>query len=315
MSDLTVDRIWTEQGEALKLSLIAGASGFQREIRVPKIQKPGLALTGYQEQLHKERVLTLGGTEIEYLNSASYEHCILGIETMMASKPACIILTRGLEPPEELVRQADQQNVPLFVSSLVSSDFIGQIRRYLQDQLSPKVQCHGVLMDVLGIGILIKGKSGIGKSEAALDLVGRGHRLVADDVVEARRVGPNIIFGKAVGIITHHMEIRGLGIINIKDLYGHSAVRTHKKIELVIELFDWDDDSEHERLGMDDLAFPLLGEELPFMRIPVRPGRNIGTIIEVAARNQLLKYQGHHSAKLFEKKLNEEMAKSMVTEA
>ena len=168
-----------------------------------------------------------------------------------------------------------------------------------------------MLVDVLGIGILIIGKSGIGKSEAALDLVTRGHRLVADDVVALRQVGPNLIYGQGAGIIKHHMEIRGLGIINIKDLYGHSSVRDLKKVEMVIELFDWNADVEHERLGFEDRFHSLLGEELPFLAIPVRPGRNVATIVEVAARNQLLKLQGRHSAKIFKQKMNEEMEKKL----
>jgi HPr kinase/phosphorylase len=165
-----------------------------------------------------------------------------------------------------------------------------------------------VLLDILGIGVLLLGKSGIGKSEAALDLVARGHRLVADDIVNIRRIGPKLIYGSGSGIIRHHMEIRGLGIINIQDLFGISAVRDVKKIELVIELSDWDQDAEYDRLGIDDEVYSILGEVMPLLRVPVRPGRNVATIIEVAARNQLLKFMGHHSAREFQDQLNQAIA-------
>jgi HPr kinase/phosphorylase len=186
----------------------------------------------------------------------------------------------------------------------MSSIFIDRITKYLEDQLSPTTSVHGVLMDVLGVGILILGKSGIGKSEAALDLVMRGHRLVADDIVDIRKRPFDVIFGSGSEIIKHHMEIRGLGIINVKDLFGISAVRDAKKIELVIELVEWREEEEYDRLGTEELFYRVLDVDLPQLRVPVRPGRNMTSIIEVAARNQLLKVQGHHSAKVFQERLN-----------
>jgi HPr kinase/phosphorylase len=184
------------------------------------------------------------------------------------------------------------------------------VTRFLQAKLSPSTSIHGVLLDILGVGVLLLGKSGIGKSEAALDLVVRGHRLVADDIVNIRRIGPDLVYGSGSGIIRHHMEIRGLGIINIQDLFGIAAIREVKKIELVIELSDWDQDAEYDRLGIDDEVYAILGEELPHLRVPVRPGRNVATIIEVAARNQLLKLMGHHSAREFQERLNQAIAEA-----
>ena len=308
---ISIEELYNECKDSCKLTWLTGESGKEREISVPKIQKPGLALTGYADQLHQGRLLVLGGTEIEFLESETTEKRKHGLKTMMDSEPACIVITRGLNPPNELLDFARKRDTPLFVSDLISSEFINTVRNHLQEKLSPSTTAHGVLVDVLGIGILIIGKSGIGKSEAALDLVTRGHRLVADDVVALRQVGPNLIYGQGAGIIKHHMEIRGLGIINIKDLYGHSSVRDLKKVEMVIELFDWNADVEHERLGFEDRFHSLLGEELPFLAIPVRPGRNVATIVEVAARNQLLKLQGRHSAKIFKQKMNEEMEKKL----
>ncbi len=307
---VTIDQLVTEPQVDLGLSVRSGRGGLDRAIMVPRIQKPGLALTGYEEQLHDDRLLVLGGTEIDYLADAGAEARALAVATLMAASPACLVVTRGLAPPEELTRACEKAQVPLLGSRLVSSDFINLVTDYLEDQLSPSTSVHGVLLDVLGIGILLLGKSGIGKSETALDLLARGHRLVADDIVDIRQKGPAFVFGSGSGIIRHHMEIRGLGIINIKDLFGISAVRDTKKIELVIELVEWDADEEYDRLGLDDLFYEVLEVRIPMLKLPVRPGRNIATIIEVAARNQLLKFQGHNSARAFQERLNKAIAEA-----
>jgi HPr kinase/phosphorylase len=277
---------------------------------VPRIQKPGLALTGYTEQLHDGRLLIIGGTEIEYLVSVSGDARQLGIDTMMSALPAAVVVTRGLEPPDELSGACEVRGIPLIVSQLATADLIGRVTAFLHDQMAPQTSVHGVLLDVLGIGILLLGKSGIGKSETALDLVVRGHRLVADDIVHIRKKGPHFVYGSGSGIIRHHMEIRGLGIINIKDLFGISAVRDAKKIELVIELSEWSEHEDYDRLGIDEKNHQILDTAIPFVRLPVRPGRNIATIIEVAARNQLLKHQGHHSAREFQERLNRAIAEA-----
>lgn len=307
-TSITIEQLVREVGSDLELSIVAGHAGISRVISVPRIQKPGLALTGYEEQLHDNRLLTLGGTEMEYLASAETEARVLGIETVLASEPACIVVTRQLVCPAELIEQCEARGVPLLVSKLVSADFISRVTKYLQEKLSPACTQHGVLLDVLGVGVLILGKSGIGKSEAALELVMRGHRLVADDVVSIRRVGPNFVLGAGSGLIRHHMEIRGLGIINIQDLYGISAVRDVMRIDLVIELSDWRDDGDYDRLGVEDQVYSILGEELPLLHVPVRPGRNISSLIEVAARNQLLKSMGRHSAREFQSRLDRVIA-------
>jgi HPr kinase/phosphorylase len=284
---------------------VAGDAGLGRTVAVPRIQKPGLALTGWPEQLHPSRVLVLGKTEIDYLHGHQPAREV-GIDTILASEPACVVVCRGLEPPPQLIAAAAARAVPLLVSRLVTADFIAAVTAWMSDRLAPSVEIHGVLLDVLGIGVLVIGKSGIGKSETALDLVVRGHRLVADDVIRIRRQGGSITGGGA-GILGHHMEIRGLGIINVKDLFGIAAVRDAKKIELVVELAEWVDGEEYERLGFDDRTTPILEVPVPKVRLPVRPGRNIATLIEVAARNQLLKAQGTHSARAFRDQLNRAM--------
>jgi HPr kinase/phosphorylase len=289
----------------LEVTVVAGQAGVDRPVTVPRIQKPGLALTGWHEQLHSRRVLVLGGTEIEYLRDHEPAR-ELGITTLMASDPACIVVCRGLTPPEELVEAAELRGVPVLVSQLMTAEFIVAVTGWMSDRLAPSTDMHGVLLDVLGIGVLLLGKSGIGKSETALDLVVRGHRLVADDVIQIRRSG-SFVIGRSAGVLGHHMEIRGIGIINVKDLFGIAAVRETKRIELVIELHEWKEGEEYDRLGFDDRFDRILDVAVPAVQLPVRPGRNLATLIEVAARNQLLKVQGTHSARAFRDQLHRAM--------
>ncbi len=289
----------------LGVTAIAGTKGLSRTVTVPRIQKPGLALTGWPEQLHANRVLVLGGTEIEYLAENEAARTV-GVSTLLASEPACIVVCRALAAPAELIAAAEGKQVPLLYSTLVTADFIAAVTAWMADKLAPQTELHGVLMDVIGIGVLIVGKSGIGKSETALDLIVRGHRLVGDDVIRIRRQGARLVGGGA-GILGHHMEIRGLGIINIKDLFGISSVRKDKVIDLVVELHEWEATAEYDRLGFDEHTERLLEVNITKLRLPVRPGRNIATLIEVAARNQLLKAQGIHSARNFRDTLNRAM--------
>lgn len=290
----------------LGLVVLAGAEGLARSIAAPRIQKPGLALTGWPEQLHEGRVLIIGGTEVDYMASQTDEARAKGIGTLLASSPACVVVCRGLAPPSQLESACEAAGVPLLVSGLATADFIARVTWWMQDEMAAQSAIHGVLVDVLGLGVLLLGKSGIGKSETALDLVMRGHRLVADDVVSIRQKG-NVVLGAGAPLIRHHMEIRGIGIINIKDLFGVNAVRENKKIELVVELVEWDDQETYERLGVDVTYMELLSVPIPSLRLPVRPGRNMASIIEVAARNQLLKLGHHDSAKIFHDKLRHAM--------
>jgi len=288
----------------LALELAAGKGGLHRRISGSRIQKPALALTGYTAHIHPERVQVLGLTEISFLESLSPEARKHGLEALCALEPSAIVITRGLKVPDELIVCGDHREVPIFGTPLISSVFINRVTKWLEQRLSPTTSVHGVLIDALGVGILLLGKSGIGKSEAALELVLRGHRLVADDIVEIHKRPPDMIYGSGSEIIKHHMEIRGLGIINIKDLFGISAVRDQKKVELVVELVDWNDEEEYDRLGVEEQTHLILDVPLPMLRVPIRPGRHIGSIIEVAARNLLLKFQGKHSAREFQERLD-----------
>jgi HPr kinase/phosphorylase len=304
MSSAITVRELLERAE-LEATAVTGETGLERVVTVPRIQKPGLALTGWPEQLHARRVLVLGGTEIDYLLDHQPARD-LGISTLLASDPACVVVCRGLEPPRELTAAAAQRGVPVLVSLLPTAEFITAVTSWMSERLASSIDLHGVLLDVLGIGVLLLGKSGIGKSETALDLVVRGHRLVADDVIRVRRHGAHLV-GRGAGIIGHHMEIRGLGIINVKDLFGISAVRDTKKIELVVELREWAEGEEYDRLGFDDRFDDILEVSVPAVQLPVRPGRNLATLVEVAARNQLLKLQGTHSARAFRDQLHRAM--------
>jgi HPr kinase/phosphorylase len=292
----------------LDLELLAGESGLDRRISIPRIQKPGLALAGFVGQVHPERVQILGATELGYLASLAPTQARSGIEGFLGIEPACVVVTKGLDVPLDLLEVANQVGVPVLRTKLVSSAAIDRVQRFIEDALAPTASIHGVLVDVLGVGVLLSGKSGIGKSEAALELVMRGFRLVADDLVEVRRIAGEVLVGRASELIKHHMEVRGLGIINIKDMFGVAAVRDEKKIELVLDLARWDEGESPDRLGLDEMGCDILGVNVPMLRIPVSPGRNVSSLIEVAARNRLLQVRGHHSAREFQERLDQALA-------
>lgn len=300
---LSIQEILDDSEYGLNLKLLAGQRGMGNRVTSPRIQKPGLALSGYTEHLHPERIQVLGNTEISYLNQVDDRLAAESIKTLCVFPISCFIITKGLLPPQCLLDMAESADIPVLSTHHQSSTFISLITKFLEERLLPTTHLHGVLVDVLGVGILLTGKSGIGKSECALDLVIRGHRLVADDMVFIKKKVPSALVGQAEEAIQHLMEIRGLGIINIKDLYGVSSIREKKIIDMVLELVEWDPDQEYDRLGLDDRRESILGVDIPHISIPVRPGRNLGSIIEVAARNFLLKGMGYHSARDFQERL------------
>jgi HPr kinase/phosphorylase len=300
---LTIEDLLKDEEYGLELSLIAGGRGVSHMVHSPRIQKPGLALTGYMEHLHPDRVQVLGNTEISYLRQIDEAQAIVHVNKLCTFPVSCFIITKALNPPEFLKRATEKADIPLLVTPHQSSTFISLITKFMEERLLPTTHIHGVLVDVLGVGVLLLGKSGIGKSECALDLVIRGHRLVADDIIFIKKKMPASLTGQACQPTQYHMEIRGLGIINIKDLYGISSIRDKKIIDMVLELVEWDTTQEYDRLGIDDQSYTILGIELPHLRIPVRPGRNLTSIIEVAARNFLLKGMGYHSAREFHEQL------------
>src|SRR5213082_1099986 len=291
MDSIKVETLLKDQQFDLRLELLAGEGGLDRRVVSSRIQKPGLALAGFTEHIHKDRLQVFGNTEMSYLATLRPEEARERMRKLFHLPIACLIVTKNLHVDELLKREANDARVPLLRTSHLSSVFI----------------------DNIGVGVLILGKSGIGKSELALDLVTRGHRLVADDIVDLKKRQGGSVYGSGSEIIKHHMEIRGIGIINIKDLFGVSAVRDRKKVEMVVELVEWDDKVEYDRLGVEEQKYTMLDVEVPLLVVPVRPGRNLTTIVEVAARNHLLKLQGHHSAKEFQEKLSKEIAQATLT--
>jgi HPr kinase/phosphorylase len=306
---VAVQRLLDPDSGMLQLSLWSEWGGLDRRITRPRIQKPGLALTGFTRHLFGDRPQVFGLTEVDYLLSVDEEQARAALVAYFEREPCCLVFTRGLEPPDVLVEQAQRCEVPILTTPIQTSTFISLLQRRLEDLLAPKASVHGVLMDVLGVGMLIIGRSGVGKSEAALDLVLKGHRLVADDVVEVTVRQPDTIWGSANQLHQHHMEIRGMGILNITNLFGVGAVRDTKKLEVVVELSDLVEE-DFDRLGTERNVWPILGVDLPLIRIPLRPGRNIASLIEVVARNQLLKVRGHDSAREFQERIAAHIAAS-----
>ena len=282
----------------LRLRLLAGRAGLDRTIHLARVQRPGLALTGYTDYIRYGRVQILGSSEIGYLRTltSARRHSILA--RLGRCRVSCFIVTRGLAPPPELKAECQARGIPLLLTPRESTPFIRQIAALLDERLALRMHLHSVLLDVFGLGVLIVGESGIGKSECALDLIDRGHRLVADDVVEVKRMA-DALMGSSPDLTRYHMELRGIGVINIKDLYGVSSIRMSKRVELVVSLERWEAGKEYDRLGLRDERHAILGLELPLIHMPVAPGRNLTLLVEVAARNQLLKARGLDAARLF----------------
>jgi HPr kinase/phosphorylase len=297
----------------LTLELLAGADGLDRRITSPHVQKTGLALAGFQEYLKPGRVLIFGESEIRYLESLEPRARARALQLALTLDFPCILITGGFTPPSELIVEAERAGLPVLQTSVVTPTAIAKLNSLLEDSLAERIVMHAVLLDVLGLGIVISGESGIGKSECALDLIVRGHRLVADDTVEIRRRAETILLGSCPELTRHHMELRGIGVINVKELFGIASTRTSKRVELVVQLERWEIGREYERLGLDDEFFDILGLRVPLIRMPVAPGRNIAILVEVAARNQLLRARGHHAARLLAERLDQTLADSFVS--
>lgn len=292
------------EAEGLELRLLAGRAGLDRTILLSRVQRPGLALTGYTDYIRYGRVQIMGGSEISYLRKLTPRRRGSILAKLARCRISCFVVTKGLTPPSELLREADTRGIPVLLTPGESTPFIKHLAAFLEERLAMRLHLHSVLMDVFGLGVLIMGESGIGKSECALDLIDRGHRLVADDVVEIKRMADALV-GSSPDLTRYHMELRGLGVIDIKDLYGVSSIRMSKRVELVVNLERWEAGKEYDRLGLKDERFLILGVEVPLIRMPVAPGRNIAILAEVAARNQLLKERGYDAASRFAERVDE----------
>jgi HPr kinase/phosphorylase len=284
----------------LALRVLAGERGLgSRRITSERIQKLGLALAGFTHYIHAGRVQIIGQSEVQFLGQLTPDDRRAAIGHLSLEEITCVLVTKEQTPPAEFVEAAERAGLPLLQTTLVSSVAIGVVTDYLRERLAPRELRHGVLLDAYGLGVLIEGESGIGKSECALDLIVRGHRLVSDDLVEVRRLGADCLLGSAPELLREHMEIRGLGIINVRDLYGVAAVSGAKQIGLSIRLERWNDAREVERLGIDERTVEILGVSVPRVLLPVSPGRNLSTLVETALRVHLLRLRGYNAAENF----------------
>ena len=289
-----------KEHNSLNLKCIGGRKGLVREINIPNINRPGLALSGFFDSFAHDRIQIFGRGEAAYLKKLEEDSTNANIEQMFTYSIPCCIFTHDLFPNKSFAEIAEKAQCPVLQTDLPTSEFSARILRILSEIFAPRQSLHGVLVEVYGLGILILGDSGVGKSETALELIMHGHRLVADDVVDIHCVNGNILLGTGANkIIAHHMEIRGMGIINITHLFGVGAIRDRKEIQLVVKLTEWDSKKNYDRIGIEEQYMELLGVNIPKLEIPVKPGRNIPIIIETAAMNERLKKMGYNAAKEF----------------
>ncbi len=304
---LTVELLLERKKDALALDLLTDDRGLSRVLDRSDISSPGLVLTGFVDRFPSDRIQVLGETEVAFLNSLDTERRRAALELFLSFECPVIFITKGQDAPEPLVLLARERGIPVVRTALRTSEFYTRIKPFLEDYFAPATTFHGSLADVYGVGLLFTGKSGIGKSEAVLDLVERGHRLVADDVVIVSRRGTEILIGRGHELQRHHMEIRGVGIIDVASLFGIRSIRQQKRIEVIVHLEAWDEEATYDRTGLDPQHVNILGIDVPRVVVPLNPGKNITVITEVVALNHLQKYSGIDSAELFNRRLRQHM--------
>lgn len=300
---ISVEVFYQEIKEKLRLDLVAGKKGLKNQIRMAELNRPGLAMAGYFDYFARHRIQVLGKVEMKYISTLSPEDRRMRFRQLMKQKIPTLIVARKLVPPKELIEEAEKAKVPIFRSNKITMHLINLITLYLEDKFAPTTTMSGNLVEVFGMGMFIVGSSGVGKSECALSLIKRGHRLVADDAVQIKLEDDRHLIGTSNSLTRYHMEIRGLGIINIQKVFGAGCVRHYKQIDSVITLEEWQKGKEYERVGLEDNMIEILGAKLPHITIPVRPGRDVALLVETASLNQRLKYMGIHSAQEFNRSL------------
>jgi HPr kinase/phosphorylase len=306
---LTVRELIAEKTESLQLEVLTGDLGLDRPISVPEISSPGLVLAGFTTRFTGKRLHVLGETEIAYLRSLKPEDRRVTLDRLLAYDIPCLFVTKSQSVPRELLETARARTIPVLRTALRTAEFYQRITPFLQEAFAPRTTVHGSLADVYGVGLLFVGRSGIGKSECVLDLVERGHRLVADDVVHVIRRGTDVLIGRGHELSHHYMEIRGVGLVDVRALFGIRSVRQQKRIEVVVELQDWDSTREADRTGLDMQTTEVLGVEVPKVVVPLNPGKNITVISEVVSMNHLLRYSGYDPAHAFNERLIRRMAR------
>jgi HPr kinase/phosphorylase len=304
-----VGELLGEELADLELRLLSGQSHLDNTIGHPRVQKPGLAFAGYYPYVKPGRVQIVGESETEYLKTLSAEERAERFDHITSLPIPVFIITKGIDPLPGFLERSIEREVPVISSTALSSVVIKRVSWFLEEHLVPTTRVHGVLLEIYGLGVLLIGGSGVGKSESALDLITRGHSLVADDRVTIRRYPNSELIGSSDEKLSHHMELRGLGIVNVQDLFGLASVRERKSLDLVIELEHWDESRPYDRLGLDETLYDILDTPVPYIRMPVALGRNIAILVEIAARNHVLKLQGHHSAREFARRLEHELTR------
>ena len=300
---ITVGFLYEQTHERFKLKQLNGENGFDNQIKERNLNRPGLALAGYLELFTYDRVQFMGNTEIRYLNSLRPPQRTASFTSLLEFKIPCIILTNGNVISDELLQAASVKNIPVFGTPFETTKISYFLADFLDDQFSPQIVVHGSLVDVYGAGVLLTGPSGIGKSEIALDLIERGHRLVADDVVMVTRKGEGILMGAGTDLVKHFMEIRGLGLIDVRSMFGIRAIRYQKRVEIVVELEEWKPGQDYTRTGLDEISMTLLDVDIPLVKLPIFPGKNVTVITEVISLNYLLRHYGYDAAREFSKRL------------
>ncbi|MBU8934023.1 MAG: HPr(Ser) kinase/phosphatase [candidate division Zixibacteria bacterium] len=313
MSGITVEKLYTARNQDLDLTLLnSSTAGLNKTIHHPELHRPGLALTGFFERFANRRVQVIGETEMAYINRLSVEDLEKISGRLFEYDVPMVIISKGIAPPPEFIEAADQHRTGVFSSRLTTAELINRLSAYLDHLFAPTISVHGTLVDVYGVGLLYTGKAGIGKSEVALDLIERGHRLVADDTVQITRTAPDVVIGFGSELLGRHMEIRGVGIIDVEQLFGIRSIRLQKRIEVEVHLTLWSETEDYERLGIDDRKTAILGVQLPIITLPISPGKNITVISEVIAMNHMLKVYGQNSALEFTKKLSQQISRRTV---
>jgi HPr kinase/phosphorylase len=304
---VTVERFYLNQAEKLQLKLLAGGAGLSRTIQEGSVNRPGLALAGFFKYFALKRVQVIGGAEWQYLKSVGPAEARRRIEALLKRKIPCVVYARNINPSSDVLELSDRYEVPLFKTKMVTMRFINTATITLEQEFAPQTSEHGSMVDILGIGVLIRGESGIGKSESVLALLERGYALVSDDITRIRLVEGRELVGTSAETTRYHMEIRGIGIINVPAVFGVASVRPEKSIDLIVTLMDWDKMQEVDRTGIEQQTYSILGVALPHVVIPVRPGRDLARLVEVAALDQKLKGLGHNAAREFNERLIERM--------
>jgi HPr kinase/phosphorylase len=304
-----VQDLLDKYGGHLGLQPIAGKKGMKRRIKVPEVHRPGLALSGYLKNYVSQRILIFGNVETLYLKDLSRETRVERLRNILTPQTPAVIVAGRFQPAKELIEFCEQDGIPLLRASMTTMNLLSKLTLLLNEEFSPTMTCHGTLVEAFGVGILIQGDSSVGKSEAALGLIERGHRLISDDVVKIRLREGAILEGSGPELTRHLMEIRGIGIINVAHLYGAVCVRDHKTVELIVKLEEWDDLRFYDRIGLDEKYCDILSVNVPYHVLPVKPGRDVVLLIETIVLNHRLKEMGYNSAKEFNTKLLETISK------